>query len=129
MDTLVAVHGLLRWVVLLAAAVALAIGLMGWLGSGTSEKLGRQAMLAYAVVLDIQVLLGIVIWVVERRWAGGGRQFQLEHPIIMLLALAIAHVTAARPRRASAPIDAARLRTIGGVVSLVLILVGIPWQR
>jgi hypothetical protein len=129
MDTLVDVHGLLRWVVLAAAVAALAVGLMGWIGSGTSEKLGRQVMLAYAVVLDVQVLVGAVIWVAERRWAGGGRLFQLEHPIIMLLALAIAHVAAARARRSSAPIEAARVRTIGAAVSLGLILVGIPWQR
>jgi hypothetical protein len=129
MDTLVSIHSLLRWIVLLLGVVALAVGLIGWFGGGTSERVSRQSMLAYAISIDIQVLLGIIIWVAEQRWAGGGRQFQFEHPIMMLLALVIAHIAASRARRAPGPRAAARTRTIGTVLSLLLILIGIPWNR
>src|SRR5207249_9929435 len=124
MDALVSAHSILRWLVLLAAVVALVVALVGWLGAGTSERTARQATLAYAVVLDLQVLLGIVIWVTEKRWAGGGRQFQFEHPLMMMVALAVVHVIAARARRAKNSYSAARLRTIGIGVSLVLTLLG-----
>ena len=117
MDTLVSVHGLLRWVVLLAAVAALGVALAGWLGSSASERATRQAMLAYAISLDVQVLLGIVIWVMGNYWQSEIRQFKFEHPITMLLALIVAHVAAARGR------------AIGTAVSLVLVLVGIPWNR
>ena len=69
------------------------------------------------------------IWVTGNYWAGGGHQFQLEHPLIMLIALAVAHIAAARARRASSAFRAARIRAIGVIVSLALILVGIPWTR
>ena len=129
MDALVSVHGLLRWLVLLAGVAALGVAVASWLGSGPPERMSRQPTLIYAILLDIQVLLGIVIWVGEQRWAGGGRQFQFEHPILMLLALAVVHVGAARARRAAGPVEAGRTRTIGNALSLLLILVGIPWNR
>jgi hypothetical protein len=127
MDALVSVHSLLRWLVLVAGVAALLVGITSWAGLRIEAKQARQSMLIYAVALDIQVLLGIVIWVGEQRWAGGGRQFQFEHPLIMLLALVIAHVAASRARRSADPMKAARLRTFGSGLSLLLILAGIPW--
>ena len=129
MDTLVSVHGVLRWVVLLAGVVALVVALAGWLGSTASERATRQAMLFYAVSLDLQVLLGIVIWVLGNYWQSEIRQFKFEHPLMMLLALIVAHVAAARARRAQGPIAAARGRAIGTALSLLLVLLGIPWNR
>jgi hypothetical protein len=129
MDTLVSIHSVLRWIVLLAGIAAVVVAAAGWLGTATSEKTGRQAMLAYAIALDIQVVLGIVIWVMGNYWQSNIRQFKFEHPIIMLLALAVAHIAAARARRGHSPTGAARTRTIGAAVSLVLILLGIPWNR
>ena len=129
MDTLVSAHSLLRWFVLLAALAAIVVTLVGWVGPGLPEATTRRTMLAYAIILDVQVLLGIVIWVTGNYWAGGGHQFQLEHPLIMLIALAVAHIAAARARRASSAFRAARIRAIGVIVSLALILVGIPWTR
>jgi hypothetical protein len=72
--------------------------------------------------------LGIFIYIGEQRWAGGGRQFQFEHPILMLVALAIAHVAAARARRIPDQKDAGRLRALGCGLSLLLIVIGIPWR-
>ena len=129
MDALVSIHSVLRWVVLLAAVVSLAVALAGWLGSSAPERTTRQAMLAYAVSLDIQVLIGIVIWVLGNYWQSNIRQFKFEHPLTMLVALIVAHVAAARARRAHGPVAAARVRAIGTAVSLVLILIGIPWGR
>ena len=47
----------------------------------------------------------------------------------MLVGLAIAHFAAARARRALNPLAAARTRTIGAGLSLLAVLVGIPWVR
>ena len=129
MDALVSIHSVLRWVVLLAGVVALGVALAGWLGSSASERSTRQSMLVYAISLDVQVLLGIVIWVMCNYWQSEIRQFNFEHPTMMLLALIVAHVAAARARRAPSPIAAARGRAIGAAVSLVLVLLGIPWNR
>ena len=129
MDTLVSIHGVLRWIVLLTAVISLVVALAGWFGSAASERATRRAMLAYVGALDIQVLIGIIVWVLGNYWQSEIRQFKFEHPITMLLALIVAHVAAARARRAAGPIAAARGRTIGTAISLILVLVGIPWNR
>ncbi len=124
MDLLVA-HSFLRWLVLLAAVAALAVAVAGCLGLGTSERLARQSMLGFVVLLDLQVLFGILVWVSGNYMAGGGRRAQIEHPAVMLLALVVTHVAAARARRAPSPFGAARVRALGIGLSLVLILMGI----
>ena len=130
MDILVAIHGQLRWVVLLAGVVALVVGAMGWFGAETLDRAtARSVMLVYVVVITIQVLLGVVIYLTGNWWASPIRQIRLEHPILMLLALGVAHFTAARARRALSPLSAARMRTIGAALSLLLVLIGIPWTR
>jgi hypothetical protein len=129
MEMLVQFHGLLRWLVLLAGVIALALALGGWIGSGPPERTIRTATLIYAGVLDLQVLLGIIIYVAGNYAQFGDRQIKREHPVLMIAALIVLHLLAARARRAVNPVDAARLRTIGGAVSLALILVGIPWVR
>ena len=129
METLVQFHGLLRWLVLLAAVVALVLALAGWIGSGPPERTSRLATLLYAGVLDLQVLIGIIIYVAGNYAQFGDRQIKLEHPVLMIAALIVLHLLAARARRAPNPVDAARLRTLGTGVSLALMLVGIPWAR
>jgi hypothetical protein len=128
MDTLVSIHSLLRWIVLLTAVAALLVALASWFGSAP-ERAARQTMLAYAIALDVQVLLGIVVYALGNYWQSPLRQFRLEHPIMMLLALIVAHVAAARARRSPSPITAARTRAIGAAISLIVVLLGIPWNR
>ena len=128
MDTLVSAHSILRWIVLLAGVASLAVALASWFGSAT-DRTARQALLAYAISLDVQVLLGILIWALGNYWQSPIRQFRFEHPIMMLLALIVAHVAAARARRAQAPLSAAKGRALGTGISLLVVLAGIPWNR
>jgi hypothetical protein len=128
MDVLVSIHSLLRWVVLAAALVALVVAALAWLGSATTDRQGRLATLVFVVAIDVQVVLGILIYLIGNFWQYPNAQIKIEHPVMMLLALAVSHLAAARARRSSG-LAAARLRTISIAVSLLLILLGIPWVR
>jgi hypothetical protein len=128
MDVLVSIHSLLRWVVLAAALVALVVAALAWLGSATTDRQGRLATLIFVVSIDVQVIVGVLIYLVGNFWLYPNTQIRIEHPVMMLLALAVSHLAAARARRSSG-LPAARLRTISIAVSLLLILVGIPWIR
>jgi hypothetical protein len=128
MDVLVSIHSLLRWVVLAAALVALVVAALAWLGSATTDRQGRLATLIFVVSIDVQVIVGILIYLLGNFWLYPNTQIRIEHPVMMLLALAVSHLAAARARRSSG-LPAARLRTISIAVSLLLILVGIPWIR
>ena len=128
MDFLVLLHSFWRWAVLLAGVVALVGALGGWLGALPPALAARRAAAFYTIALDIQVLIGVVLWL-GRGWYAQPGFYRLEHPVIMLLALVVAHAgptLARRSKALAAPKAAARVVALSTVVSLVLVVVGIP---
>jgi hypothetical protein len=134
-------HSYNRWLVLLAAAVALWTSWRGWLGGGAWGRTEDIAARAFRGLLDLQVLLGLVLYGLSPivRTALGDlntamsvkelRFFGVEHITGMLIALAFLHAGSARIRRA--PTNAAQLRqaAIWQTLAAVSILVSIPWWR
>ncbi len=138
--TLLTVHSLVRWIVLLLALLALARAVAGWSGARSWTPADDRAGRLFTTSFDIQVLIGLVLYVflspittaafsnfgavmgdtVARFWA-------VEHITGMIVALALAHIGRARARKALG--DAARHRTtaIFFGLSLVVILLTIPW--
>lgn len=123
---LFAAHSGWRWVALLAALVAIGYGLWGWLGKRSWTTQGRKIALFATIALDIQLLLGLVLYVVRESWRPGiptGVRF--EHPTVMLLALAAIHVTNARLKRGTNTGGRYRLLALGTAAAVLLIVVGI----
>ena len=127
---LVSFHSFWRYAVLLAAVLALVVSLGAWLGPTAQrtilQPVVRRAASLYIIVLDLQVLVGIVLWIGKGWYAMPGTFFRAEHPATMLLAMIAAHVGLVMAKRQRLPIGAARAVAIGVVVSFVLVLVGIP---
>lgn len=126
MDTLSTIHSFWRYGVLIAAVIGLVGAAAGWLGSLPPRQTARRAGLIYIIALDVQLLIGIVLWLGRGGLAVEPRFFRLEHPITMILAAVVAHVGQVMARRAKTPKAAARAVTIAIAVSLVLVLLGIP---
>lgn len=139
--TLLAIHCDLRWLVLLAGIGAIAVAGIGLLNKASFAPLGRVAGLIYVSLLDTQVLIGILLWFPSpyvraffANPAEGMRQhdprfFVVEHTVMMLLALALAHIGAVRSRRASTAQSAYGAALKWYAASLIVILSGIPWWR
>ncbi|HZO29857.1 MAG TPA: hypothetical protein VFH48_28115 [Chloroflexota bacterium] len=127
---LVSFHSFWRYAVLLAAVLALVVSLGAWLGPTAQrtilQPVVRRAASLYIIVLDLQVLVGIVLWIGKGWYAMPGTFFRAEHPATMLLAMIAAHVGLVMAKRNRLPTGAARAVAIGVVVSFVLVLVGIP---
>jgi hypothetical protein len=111
-------HAIWRWVLLVAAIVVVIKALIGWLGKRPFTKLDDQLGMAFTVIVDIQVTLGLILWLFgptglrNLSLAMGNsalRFIALEHPILMLIALAFAHIGRARSKKAAA--DTAKHRT------------------
>lgn len=129
------IHSWLRWALL---AMLLASVVRGFRGGAFTAADARVRTLTVASA-DVQFLLGILLYVVgpmtPRSAAAFGaymkssalRFFTVEHPFVMLVALAMLHVFAVRSRKADT--DALRHRrwAIGATIALVLILAAIPW--
>ena len=134
-------HGYNRWLVLFAAALTLFVSYRGWLGGRAYGRADALAGRAFAGLLDLQVLLGLVLYALSpivRTGLGdlGAamavrelRFFSVEHITGMLIALAFVHAGAARVRRAST--DASKLRhaAIWQTLATISILVSVPWWR
>jgi hypothetical protein len=126
LEALVTIHGLWRWLVLLAALGALGAGAAVWAGQfqwRPAERIG----LIFTIVLDIEVALGLLVWLLSLvQGKNLGLGLLVIHPLVMLVAVGIAHMVRVRADRAATDTDRARLTTLGFLAALVLIILVIP---
>jgi hypothetical protein len=123
--TVSTVHSFWRYGVLIAAVIAIVGALAGWLGALPPRQTARRAGVIYIIALDIQLLIGVILWIGKGMMALPP-PFRLEHPLTMILAAVAAHVGQVLARKAKTPQAAARTVTIAVAVSLILVIVGIP---
>jgi uncharacterized membrane protein YozB (DUF420 family) len=133
-------HSWLRWLVLVAGLVVIAKGFAGSRAGRAFTPGDRKAGLLFVVSLDVQFLIGLVLYFVASPitraafadFKGAMRDailrfFPVEHTALALLAVAVAHIGNSRARRAGS--DAARHRTLAifFTIALLLLLAAIPW--
>ncbi len=124
METLVTIHSWVRWLVLLALLAGAVTGIYRYrIRAGFEPSLFQIA----AMTVDIQVAIGIVIWIVDDGWSETFF-FKVLHPAFMLAALAVAHIGLAVGKRRN---DVRSNVLAGGssLLALVLVVMGIPWDR
>ncbi len=137
-----AVHNVLRWIVLIFLIIALVRAYWGWFGrrewTQTDTRMGRF----YSISLDIQFLLGLILYfflspLTKTVFSNFGaamsapelRFFGIEHILYMILAIILAHVGVATARRVEEPVAKHRRSAIWFSLSFVAILLGMPWFR
>jgi hypothetical protein len=127
--------------VLVACAAALFLTWRGWLGRYPYSRGAQLTARAFAGLLDLQVLLGLILYalspLVRMGLADLGaamavkelRFFSVEHITGMVIAIALVHAGSVRVRRAET--DAAKLRraAIWQTLAALAILASIPWWR
>jgi hypothetical protein len=132
-------HSLFRWVVILTAIAALVQAFRGWLGRRAWTPLDDLLGLFFTVSLDIQLLLGIILYVVspliQNAFQDLGEAlaspslafFAVEHVVAMFIAVVLAHVGRALARRAEDPQVKHQRAAIFFGLAVVVILIAIPW--
>ncbi|WP_110514934.1 hypothetical protein [Herpetosiphon llansteffanensis] len=119
-------HSGWRWIVMLAILVAVGYGLWGWLTKQSWNDTARKIMLFTTIAIDIQLLLGLALYVVNKSWSQlNPATVRFEHPTVMVLALGLAHVVNTKVKRGEIPAARYRLMALGTIAVLVLIVVGI----
>jgi hypothetical protein len=98
MEALVGLHSLWRWVVLLVVTVAFVRGAIGWLRGGAWTGNDRTLTVVAVSALDIQLLLGLVVYGMGNHWESSNF-LAYVHPLVMIGAIAVAHVTSGRRGR------------------------------
>lgn len=112
----VSAHMWWQYVVLLAVVTSLVFAFRSAMMDSTAETVYRIT----AVTVDIQVALGIVIWLAIEGWALGFMQAWL-HPILGLAALGVLHAFVGRARKGH-PEVANRTVRIGLIIAIVLVV-------
>ena len=124
MEFVLQLHSCLRWLIVLVAVAGLVVFGLVWAGRLRPSKGTWGLMAAFAGLVDLQMLLGIIYLL----WNGlatdtGFPTYRIEHAVTMLVAVAVAHLNA-RWRSAAEPIRARNnVLLILGV--LVLIYLGV----
>lgn len=137
---ILALHSLLRWVVLAAGLLAVGRAAAGARSRAAWTSADESAARWFVIALDVQVLLGLALYVwlspmtqVAFQDFGSAmrnpalRFFAVEHLVGMVAAVALAHIGRARLRRAT---DAARRHRTALIffgLAILVVLLTIPW--
>ncbi|MCO6452114.1 MAG: hypothetical protein J5I90_15135 [Caldilineales bacterium] len=135
-------HSLIRWLVLIFLIASFVDGLWGWFGKREWQKRDDQLGMLSTITLDVQVLLGLLLYFVlspittssfsnfgQAMGNGDIRFFLVEHFVIMIIAVVVAHMGRSRARKAATALSKFRNAAIFYGVALLLVLAAIPWQR
>ena len=132
-------HSWLRWIALVAG-IAATVTSFSDRPQTTGQSRADLWGLVFMAVLDLQMLLGLLLYFVLSPFmegilsnfgaamkSPGLRFFAVEHLALMLTAVVLAHVGRVLARKAKTP-DAKRMRTAicFGLATFLMIL-GIPW--
>ena len=141
-SVLLILHSVLRWVVIVAAVAAVVRGWSGWMGGRVWTDADRGVGKLFTISMDVQLVLGLLLYFVFSPVTRAAMQdmgaamavretrfFAAEHLAIMVVAVVAVHVTSVLARRGSTDASRFRRAAIGYTLSLLLVLVGIPWFR
>jgi hypothetical protein len=133
-------HSWIRWLVLVAAVVAVGRGFAGWFGGRRWTAADDRAGLWFTIGLDLQLVLGLILYFFLSPFTTEAmgdfglamreaplRFWAVEHLFLMLLAVVVVHVGRIRVRRASDAVVKHRRAAVFFTLALVLVVLGIPW--
>ncbi|MCX6049804.1 MAG: hypothetical protein NT075_32290 [Chloroflexi bacterium] len=119
-------HSGWRYLVLLVAILAVLKFLIGWLTTSKWSGLDRGLGTAFPIVLDIQLLLGLVLYVMAPGYRFLARPISFgEHFGTMVLAVIVAHITWSRVKKSTPDTAKFRIGTIGFVIAGLLVGLGV----
>jgi hypothetical protein len=140
--TILAIHNIVRWLVLIFGVLAFIKALIGWFGGKEWAKLDNQLGLGFTISMDTQVLLGLLLYFIFSPVTKAGfsdfgaamsdsgvRFFLVEHSFLMIVALALAHVGRSRAKKADTAVAKFKNTAIFFGLSLLAVFVAIPWWR
>jgi len=139
-DFLLFTHSWLRWLVLVAALIAVARAVSGVSTRRPWTPVDERAGLWLTASLDLQMLLGLILYIflspvtksafvdmAAAMQAAPIRFFVVEHPVGMIVAIALAHVGRARVRKAGDSESRHRQALVFFGLSLLVMLLSMPW--
>lgn len=138
-STLLPLHSLVRWLVLISLIVAIFMAFRGWLLKKEFSKFDNSVRHWTATIAHIQLLIGLWLYLIspitdyflhhfkEAVHLREIRFFGMEHSLMMLIAIVIITIGSAKARRKPTDTEKFRTMAIWFSVGLLIILTSIPW--
>lgn len=136
-----ATHNIMRWIVVVLAIYALVRIFMGVFGKREFTESDRKSLSFYAIGMDIQLVLGLVLYfflspITQAAFQDFGgamgnsaiRYFAVEHILLMVVAVVLAHVAVVMARRATTSASKFNRAAIWLTLSVLAVVVSIPWS-
>ena len=132
-------HDWLRWIILLAGFGVSGHYIWGYTAGFKRNIWTKHTAVIYVSTLHLQLLLGIALYFFLSPWTSNPwpeewirqaafRLHILEHPTLMLLAVIIAQIGRSWSKRVSANQKMFGIGAIMYSLSLIILLLGIPWK-
>jgi hypothetical protein len=140
MQTVLVLHNLLRWLVLLFGLWTLINAITGLSAKRAYTASDNRSNLLFMIFCDIQLLLGLILYF-NNQWFGkltdnmkaamqdaATRFFSLEHGLMMIIAWVLVHIGRSAVKRATTDRSKHKKMLIFFGLALFLILASIPWS-
>jgi hypothetical protein len=138
---LLVVHSYFRWLVLLAGLMAVVQMANGYFRNAVYTPTDGTTARIFIGLFDLQFLLGLILFGISPKIREAmqdmaasmtfphTRFIVAEHPLLMFVALCVAHGASVWARRATADRVKFQRSALGFAIALGLVVAGIPWFR
>ena len=137
-----AIHNIVRWLVLIFGIIAIVRAYLGWFGKKEWTDLDDKLGMGLTISIDVQFLLGLLLYIflspiTTNAFANmsaamsdsGTRYFLIEHSLMMLVAIILAHIGRSQAKKADTDAGKHKASAIFYTLALLVILAAIPWFR
>lgn len=137
-DFMLQFHSGLRWLVLLAAVLVVLKSIIGLFSSGAYGKLDKIFTISFSMLMRVQFLVGIILYFflspITTRFSFDMadptiRFWSIEHILLMVFAIGAAEIGGSISKKSDDAQVKFKFQSIFFGISLVLMLMGIPWGR
>jgi hypothetical protein len=133
-------HSLVRWAIVIVGVVAIVRAFMGWRGNKPWTQLDDRLGLIFTSAMDLNLLLGLLLYFLfspltkaalqdmgAAMGNSGLRFFAVEHALLMIIAVVVAHIGRSRAKKAATDAGKFKQTAIFFGIALVLVFLAIPW--
>ncbi|MBS1818463.1 MAG: hypothetical protein JSU08_11070 [Acidobacteria bacterium] len=129
-DAVLFLHSWVRWVAIITGVLA-TVSVLGATADGRNNRWAK----IFTISVDIQFLLGLILVMTSVDFGRMGevmrdstaRFYAVEHPTMMIVAIALAHMGRVFARKALTPASARTKSLIFFGLSTLLLIGGTPW--
>lgn len=139
-NTLLALHSLMRWLILVSLIFAIIRGYYGWLLNKPYLKFDNRVRHITATVAHIQLVIGAWLYLISPIVAyflhhfntavheRTIRFFGMEHVTMMLIGIIVITIGSAKAKRKTTDREKFKTMAVWFTIALLIILSSIPWS-